>query len=337
MTVGRKNLLSALLEDELTAVNSETNGNGLKGEELAHRSTARGGAVGAMSRSLHQISTEREELEARIAAGQNVIDLDPTLIDGSFISDRMEARDDGHGALLESIREYGQQVPILVRPHPNSRGRYQIAYGHRRARVMLDLKRPVRAVIRAMSDDELVVAQGQENNARKDLSFIERATFAFRLEERGFGRETIMAALAVDKTELSRLISVSKTISPLVVSAIGPAPAAGRRRWMELAERIKGHGADQVLSQLLRDPTFLGDHSDERFRRLFAALAPRHTKQVPPDHWIDEQGKKVARIERGEGRFLLSLDERLAPSFGDFIVRRLPELYRAFREIDHAD
>jgi ParB family transcriptional regulator, chromosome partitioning protein len=335
--VGRKNLLSALLEDELTAVNSETNGNMVNGEGSPHRSTARGGAVGAMSRSLHQISIEREELEARIAAGQNVIDLDPTLIDGSFIPDRMEAPDDGHSALLESIREYGQQVPILVRPHPNSRGRYQIAYGHRRVRVMLDLKRPVRAVIRAMNDDELVVAQGQENNARKDLSFIERATFAFRLEERGFGRETIMAALAVDKTELSRLISVSRTISPLVVSAIGPAPAAGRRRWMELAERIKGRGADQVLSQLLRDPTFLGDRSDERFRRLFAALAPLNTKQVTPDHWINEQGKKVARIERSEGRFLLSLDERLAPSFGDFIVNRLPELYRAFREINHAD
>jgi ParB family transcriptional regulator, chromosome partitioning protein len=335
--VGRKNLLSALLEDELTAVNSETSGNVVNGERSAHHSTARGGAVGAMSRSLHQISTEREELEARIAAGQNVIDLDPTLIDGSFIPDRMEAPDDGHSALMESIREYGQQVPILVRPHPNSGGRYQIAYGHRRVRVMLDLKRPVRAVIRAMNDDELVVAQGQENNARKDLSFIERATFASCLEERGFGRETIMAALAVDKTELSRLISVSRTISPLVVSAIGPAPAAGRRRWMELAERIKGRGADQVLSQLIRDPTFIGGRSDERFRRLFVALAPPNAKQVTPDHWVDEQGKKVARIERSEGRLLLSFDERLAPSFGDFVVNRLAELYRAFREINHAD
>ncbi len=66
-------------------------------------------------------------------------------------------------------------------------------------------------------------------------------------------------------------------------------------------------------------------------------LHPDTRNKSPPDHWIDEQGKKVARIERGEGRFLLSLDERLAPSFGDFIVKRLPELYRAFREINHAD
>ena len=68
---------------------------------------------------------------------------------------------------------------------------------------------PSAPVVRQMSDAELVVAQGQENSARRDLSFIERALYAAKLEEAGFDRETIMAALNVDKTGLSRLISVA--------------------------------------------------------------------------------------------------------------------------------
>ena len=58
----------------------------------------------------------------------------------------------------------------------------------------------MRAVLRHLSDAELVVAQGKENNERRDLSFIERALFAAHLEERKFDRDTIQAALGVDKS-----------------------------------------------------------------------------------------------------------------------------------------
>ena len=49
---------------------------------------------------------------------------------------------------------------------------------------------PVRAVVRTLSDAELVIAQGKENNERRDLSFIERALFAAHLEHRKFERPT---------------------------------------------------------------------------------------------------------------------------------------------------
>jgi len=101
---------------------------------------------------------------------------------------------------------------------------------------MRELGRPVRAVIRNLSDDELVVAQGKENGEREDLSFIERARYGTLLEDRNFKRDTIMAALSVDKTELSRLISVYRAIPTELIDAIGPAPKVGRRRWMELVD-----------------------------------------------------------------------------------------------------
>ena len=45
--------------------------------------------------------------------------------------------------------------------------------------------RPVKAVVKKLGDEELVIAQGQENNERQDLSYIEKARFAHRLGKRG--------------------------------------------------------------------------------------------------------------------------------------------------------
>ena len=75
-----------------------------------------------------------------------------------------------------------------------------------------------------MSDIESVVAQGVENSQREDLSYIERALFAARLEDRGFARTVIIDALATDKTELSKLISVARAVPNPSSTQLGPRP-----------------------------------------------------------------------------------------------------------------
>ena len=91
-------------------------------------------------------------------------------------------------------------------------------------------------MVRPLTDAQMVVAQGQENSARKALSYIERAFFAVRLSDAGFDREVIMAALTMSKSHLSTLISVGRRIPTLVIEAIGPAPKAGEPRWIALAD-----------------------------------------------------------------------------------------------------
>ena len=105
-------------------------------------------------------------------------------------------------------------------------------------RAAVELKRTVRAAVKNLTDDELVIAQGQENNERQDLSFIEKSRFARRLEERGFRRDTIMTALSVYKSDLSNMLSVISRIPEEIIEAIGPAPSVGRRGWIDLAERL---------------------------------------------------------------------------------------------------
>ena len=147
-------------------------------------------------------------------------------------------------------------VPILVRPHPERDGHYQIAYGHRRVAAARKLGIKVRAIVRNLSNEELVIAQGQENNARLDLSYIEKALFAVKLEEAGFNRQVIGSSLAVSKTELSGMISVATKIPREVILAVGAAPGIGRPRWHELTEIFKLQKCFDKASEIISKPDF---------------------------------------------------------------------------------
>lgn len=126
---------------------------------------------------------------------RSVIEIDPFLIDPGGMPDRLDSDVNEDADLTRSIAAYGQQVPVLVRPHPDTEGRFQIVYGRRRVLALRDLGQPVKALVRDLDDRQLVLAQGQENTARRDLSFIEKVNFARQMDEAGYDRKVICDAL----------------------------------------------------------------------------------------------------------------------------------------------
>ena len=200
------------------------------------------------------------------------------------------------------------------------RERYEVAFGHRRLRAARELGIKVRAVVRSLTDEELVVAQGQENSGRTDLTFIERARFAARLEDRKFSREIIMSALNIDKAALSRLIAVATRIPPEVIDAIGPAPSFGRVRWQELTELVDVDGNRSRSLDIVKVPTFAEMDTDQRVWNAHAAAgkAPACTSGV----WASDDGTHAARVSRSGKRLTLMFDDRVAPHFGDFVKER---------------
>jgi ParB family chromosome partitioning protein len=320
--MARKNLLLGLTESELPAGNSskESVFDDRKVVPAPHLGVmGTRGAIGAVTRSIEQLKA------------QSVVEIAPDQIDPSFIADRLETSKESHQSLVESIREHGQQLPVLVRPHPERDGRYQIAYGHRRLRAIAELGLRVRAIIKPLTDQQLVVAQGQENSARTDLSFIERALFAAKLEESGYTRETIMAALSVDKTGLSRLISSAVKIPREVIEAIGAAPRAGRDRWIELANRLESPSALGKARGTIQDDAFAQKASDERFDVVFSAAAPKRGKTARPVVWKAEDGTRVAQIRDDARRVTVAIDKKAAGEFGAYLIEQLPEIYAAFK------
>lgn len=303
----------------------------------AEKPRSASGAVKAMGLSLGGLSRELEDarrLKESLEAGDRIVEIDPALVDASFIADRLsfdDTHDPDFSALVESIRTSGQQVPVLVRPHPEKAGRFQAAYGHRRLRAVLRLGTPLRAIVRNLSDAELVLAQGKENTERRNLSFIERALFAHALIKHGFERGVVQDALSLHKADMTRFLQVAEALPFQIAQAIGPAPKVGRARWMELAELLKSEAAQVKAADEVSSERFRAVDSDARFAMLFNRLARKPKAEAAATEIRDGSGRVFARL--GNLTRTPRLELTATPDgFAEFLGEELPGLLERFEQ-----
>lgn len=275
----------------------------------------------------------RSEVEMKNRA---IVSVDPFAIDAGGVTDRLEHDEIAHAALMQSIRKHGQQVPILVRPHPETKGRFQIVYGRRRVLALRDLGLPVRAMVRDLDDHALVIAQGQENTARKDLSFVERANFARQMTEAGYDRKAIADALSIDKTVISRMLSIVAKLPIEVIEMVGSAPAIGRDRWVELADLWDANEPDPETARDMI-AVHLPDNSDQRFEALYFWLSGRKTACRRGDGTnkqpiVTGDGRTIGQVARGKSRLTILMNRRSARGFEEWLAENLTDLHRAWRE-----
>lgn len=239
------------------------------------------GAVGALQSSLTKLQENA------------VQEIDPALIDDAGFEDRLGLDTAAQKQLVGSLRTYGQQVPVLLRPHAKQPGRYEIVYGRRRLMALKELGQPVKAMVRQLDDHALVMAQGQENTARQDLSFIEKASFSAQLQDAGYDRQTIAAALSIDLPMVSRMLKVGTAFDMEFLRQIGSAPTIGRERWMALVKAMEDQGARGRAVAFMNRPEFLPLSSDERFDAVLARAqgVAEQAKPKPP--------KSSARVLHG--------------------------------------
>jgi ParB family transcriptional regulator, chromosome partitioning protein len=332
--MARKNILTGLMDEnkKFTAVNSDVAPSSDK--PAVHKPT---GALGAVTRSIDALAARADAakaIEQKLAAGDVIIDLDPSLVDDSFVADRVQRADDEFESLVEAIRSRGQDSPVLLRPYPNKPGYYQIVFGHRRVRAARVLGRSVRAVVKDLDDRDHVIAQGQENAARADLSFIERTMFASRLEERGFDRETIMLSMNTDKTTLSKMLSVPRRIPNKILGLLEAADAIGRDRWHDLASKMEDPAFEMQAGDVSSSESFYTADANKRFEMLEAVgRATKRLENQPKAQvrtWRQKGGEVTAKIKDDGKQFTLALKARNASAFGTFIAENLEDLYESF-------
>lgn len=297
-----------------------------------------GYAMRGASKSMKVSIDSLAENSKRLLEGETIVEIDPQLIDVSFVSDRLSDDDDAFDELKASIAAGRQDTPVLLRPHPEADGRYMIVFGHRRVRVASALGRKVRAVVKPMDDVAHILAQGQENTARADLSFIEKALFAKSLLDMGQAKDVIQSALTIDGTLLSRMLSVAQNVPRHVVEQIGPAKQIGRDRWEDFKKLASEPANEKVLKGALEFDGFQNLDSDARFEFLHSKLteagrAPkrRKTRATPKKRtWTAGKGRIKGVIGRSGKAFSISLTAQDSTEFGDFLSSRLDQLYSEF-------
>ncbi|WP_311273702.1 MULTISPECIES: plasmid partitioning protein RepB [unclassified Rhizobium] len=290
------------------------------------------GASKALISSLDELTAQAD----RLLDGETVIELDPDIVDESFVRDRLEHDKTDFEELLTAIRDRGQDSPILVRPHPSTSGRYMVVFGHRRLKAAKSLNRKIRAVVKDLKDRDHVLAQGQENTARANLSFIEKAMFAAEISRRQFDSDNaiVLSALSIDRATLSKMLAVS-TIPKEILDAVGAAKSVGRDRWYELKNFLERPTTQQEAKAFVETDNFTSKVGDERFDSLLAFVKTvgrtSRLKMPKAQKWTSED-KAVSADIRSDGKTCtLALKSKDAAGFGDFIAENLSELYQAYK------
>ncbi|RLQ84991.1 plasmid partitioning protein RepB [Notoacmeibacter ruber] len=318
----------------LSSATNEAENSGTVSDTAPSRAVPRAGVIGAAQRSLGEIRQERDRLLAVVESGGAIQEIDPELIDPSPFADRLA---DDRSAEFEGFKRRfeaeGQQVAVHLRPHPAKDDRFQVIFGHRRCRAARELGVAVKAVVSPMSDTELVLAQGIENSDRQDLTWIERALFAFRMAEQNVRPRDIKAALSLDDTELAKMRRVYTIIPVELIELIGRAPKVGRPRWVALAKAIEGDRSSvkRILKTLAAAKV---STSDERFQiaRQTASEKNENADQTGLLSLKGPSGDVIAKAAISSREIRMKLSDQYGQAFSDFIQAELPRLVERFNQ-----
>ena len=321
--MARKDLLKSVMEPA-----------GDKASDGGRTNYAMRGASKSMKVSIDSLAEDAR----RMMDGETIVEISPELIDSSFVNDRLELDDEAFQELKASIKNGQQDTPVLLRPHPEKADRFMVVFGHRRVRAAAELGRMVRAVVKPMDDVAHILAQGHENTARADLSFIEKSVFAKNLLELGQTKDVIMSALTVDGTLLSRMLSVAQQIPPNIIETIGPAKQIGRDRWEGLKKLLSVPANLKLAQQVVTEQTYVELKSDARFELLLSKLAEKgravkkNTKRAASAKrtWTANSGRIKGVVGKSGKAFNVSLTSTDASDFGEYLAENLDGLYQKF-------
>ena len=283
-----------------------------------------------------------------------IAELDPAIIHAGGLEDRIDVSQEEIATLAESLRKAGQKVPILVRPHPEKPGEYEIVAGRRRLAACRLADLNVRAEIQDLDDASLVMSQAIENIAREDLTYIERARLAVRMvDEAQLAPTDIDTAFSCGKTDRSRYLKIGRGVPDDVLSYIGKAPGIGRPRWEKLVSHIE---TDKAALRRMREALAAANTedgslatSDDRFALLSNAAfhtAPtsKPSNSKTPDSeeiWITSHDKPVGTIKQTGSGIQVTLRNSPRPGFlewlaenGQLLVEQMMREYDAYRMVE---
>jgi ParB family transcriptional regulator, chromosome partitioning protein len=230
-------------------------------------------------------------------------------------------------ALVDSVRAQGILQPLLVRPHPDLVGAYEIIAGERRWRAAQAAQlHEVPVVLRELGDRAALEIALVENVQREDLSSLEEAEGYRRLmEEFGHGQEELARAVGKSRSHVAnalRLLTLPEPVRRLVdegkLSAGHARALIGLDNALELAEEVVRRGLNVRQAERLSQ----AKKRSERPSLADIALRPKDADTAALEREMTELlGLKVSISFTGLGG-VVTVQYRTLEQLDD-VIRRL--------------
>jgi ParB family chromosome partitioning protein len=293
------------------------------------------GAAKTVVRSIEDLAENTKKL----MEGEVIVDLDPRLIDVSFVADRLSDDGEEYEELKQAIKAASQTTPILVRPSLSDSQRFMVVFGHRRLKVAKELGIPVKAVVKKLDDITSAIAQGQENSARSNLSFIERAYFAQNLIASGMTKDVVRSSLAIDEAMLSKMLGVVEAVPASILKVLGASKKIGRDKWLSLRQLLLAPALLKVATERAETAEFVELTEDKRFDELHDFLkrykvksaAKKPKASAPVKDWTSSDTSLNFVMNAKSKKVAIELSNVEAKPFSEWLSAHMDRLYDEYR------
>jgi hypothetical protein len=177
-------------------------------------------------------------------------------------------------------------------------------------------------------DRALVVAMLIENQARKDLSAIEKAQAYHRILESGLlDRGTLAEVLGVSERQVVNVLTLNR-LPDAVVTALGDARSMALNVGMRLVAALQKSTCG-APDHVLADTGSINGDGNARARHLISRIDSA-SRAAAIDQSIaitDENGRRYARLSPSGAQLVLRFQPGLDPEVVRALSERIPALY----------
>jgi len=225
--------------------------------------------------------------------------------------------------LAESIQSLGILQPLIVRPHPNRPGAYEIIAGERRWRAAQQVRlHEVPALVRELSDGEALEIALVENLQRENLSAVEEAEGYRRLmDEYSHTQEMLARMLGKSRSHIANTLRLLQLPDDVRAMLNDGRITAGHARALLASDNPRELAAAIVKRGL-------SVRQAERQARGPRAAAPRRSRGVPQEQYKDSNTKAL------ENEIASVIGMRVAIEFDD-PGGRLVINYKSLEQLDY--
>lgn len=279
-----------------------------------------------------------QEDSGRYPARGEEIEVDPFRCRMWALHDRLEdyVSESTCRSEIESVLKYGQRLPVLGRSlHGDAEHDVELIYGARRLFVCRHLNRPLKVIVREVSDRDALVAMDIENRMRQDISPYERGMSYARWLRAGHfeSQEEIARSLQVSSSQVSRLLRIARLPS-IIVSAFS-SPMEICEGWgLDLADAWQDESRRPLLRRRAQEILVKSPRPSAREVIELLTIPPGRKRGASrsrrDDVVLGKNGEPLFRIRRQRKAFVLMLPiegtsvkilEQISSSVADILLR----------------
>jgi ParB family chromosome partitioning protein len=248
----------------------------------------------------------REDADLVTVPGARLANLNPADIIPNAVQPRTNFDAEDLAELVHSIREVGVLQPIVVRPHPKKRGKYELIMGERRLRATKEVGlSTIPAVVKDTANEDMLRDALLENLHRADLNPLEEASaYQQLLADFGITQDELATKIGRSRPQITntiRLLKLPESIQARV--AAGVLTAGHARAILSLVEpELMIKLADKIVNE------DLSVRAAEAAAAQIQGASPKKTKPV--------SGTRHAHLEEVADRLGDRLNTRVKVALG---------------------